>query len=410
VLGGMAGRDRGERDTAKGRAVAARWLGLRAYLRGDESFADLPPSAVAVWDRHLSYGDALGVTRVCSAVIDLGMGNRRRVWSSFGGRWHRVRVSYPKLWGRYGKTAAGALVPAVVALILGTLLMRYRLGPVEDLPAQAAGTYRLVTFWLAVALLVRGGYRLARGVLDLALPVSLTGEVLWIEVWRSKSGGNDSPPVPWLYYLAIDDGRDDRTTAWGMPSELLGRADCGDLVQIKVRRWTRRVAELTVVEHGSAARVAAADSHTGTAVDPDERSRVSSGHGILAGALQAVAVAADSLLTVDEVTRGVGQPVRTSAAPSVGPVSMAAYSTVDGNRPALQVMVVHGPAAAMAIRTRRRNQPLPGIGDEAFTGEGWAAARRGDTVLMLQLHGAGTRTDPRALPWLLATATARLPG
>jgi Predicted membrane protein (DUF2207) len=116
VLCGFAGKGLDERDTAAGRAVAARWLGLRAYLRGDESFADLPPAAVAVWDRYLSYGDALGTTRVCSALIDLGMGNRRRVWSSFGGTWHRVRVSYPSFWGRYGQKATGLIVRAALTL------------------------------------------------------------------------------------------------------------------------------------------------------------------------------------------------------------------------------------------------------------------------------------------------------
>jgi hypothetical protein len=98
----LALADRGEGDTAKGRAAATRWLGLQAYLRGDESFALLPPTAVAVWDRYLSYGDALDATPVCSALIDLGAGNRKRPWSSFGGTWHRMRVRYPGLWGWYG--------------------------------------------------------------------------------------------------------------------------------------------------------------------------------------------------------------------------------------------------------------------------------------------------------------------
>src|SRR6266540_4084876 len=127
ALGALANRSHGERDTPAGRAVAARWLGVKAWLRNTEAFADLPPAAVAVWDRYLSYGAALGTTRVASAVIDLGMGNRRRVWSSFGGTWHRVRVRYPRLWGRYGKTGPAVIVPAVVTLVLGYLIMRYRL-------------------------------------------------------------------------------------------------------------------------------------------------------------------------------------------------------------------------------------------------------------------------------------------
>jgi hypothetical protein len=72
----------------------------------------------------------------------------------------------------------------------------------------------------ACCCLLRGGYRLARTVLDLAAPLTLTGEVLWTEVWRSTGAGANSPPRPWLYYLAVDDGSDDRTTAWGLPSGL----------------------------------------------------------------------------------------------------------------------------------------------------------------------------------------------
>src|SRR2546421_3888754 len=98
---------------------------MRAYLRGDESFAELPPAAVTVWDRYLSYGDAVGATRVCSAVIDLGMGNRKRVWSSFGGTWHRVRVRYPSFWPRYGKTATRLIVRGVLFSGLGFLLLYY---------------------------------------------------------------------------------------------------------------------------------------------------------------------------------------------------------------------------------------------------------------------------------------------
>jgi len=60
LLAAIAHTQRGERDTPAGRAVAARWLGLREFLRGDETFRELPPAAVAVWDRYLPYGCALG--------------------------------------------------------------------------------------------------------------------------------------------------------------------------------------------------------------------------------------------------------------------------------------------------------------------------------------------------------------
>jgi hypothetical protein len=63
----------GERRTPAGQEAAARWLGLARYLEQHEQFADLPPASVAVWDRYLPYGHALGVTRVCAEVIDMGV-------------------------------------------------------------------------------------------------------------------------------------------------------------------------------------------------------------------------------------------------------------------------------------------------------------------------------------------------
>jgi hypothetical protein len=418
ALSTLAGLPRGERDTPAGREVAARWLGLKTYLRNDASFAQLPPSAVAVWDRYLSYGDALGTTRICSAVIDLGMGNRKRVWSSFGGTWHRVRVRYPTFWSRYGQQPLPLMAKALIPIVLGFLVLRGWRLPVDAAPAGYRGLAGLVAVLLGLVLLFGGLYRLVRTIFDVALPVTLTGEVLWIEVWKSRSGGEDSPPVPYLYYLAVDDGRDDRTTAWAMPSELFGRCDCGDVVQLTARRWTRRVVELSVVRHGSAARLAAADVTPPSMDDPGNvlasalsAPGVAAGR-VLAGALAPVEVQAAQLLTDDEVSRAVGQPVQArggSNRPVPGPVSIESYHTVAGDRRVLQVIVSQGATARLAMRTRRRNTPLPGIGDEAFTGENWAAGRRGDTVVLVQMHGPGRGADPRSVYWLLATAVGRLP-
>ena len=126
LLAAVAHAQRGERDTPAGRAVAARWLGLREFLHGDEAFRELPPAAVAVWDRYLPYGCALGETRGCDEAIDLGMGDRTRVWSSFGGGWHRVRVHYPRFWGRYGKKPLPVGAWAAVGLLAGLAVLIYR--------------------------------------------------------------------------------------------------------------------------------------------------------------------------------------------------------------------------------------------------------------------------------------------
>ena len=92
---------RGRRAPA-GNAAAARWSALRAVLRTDKSFADLPPAAVTAGDRYLAYGVTLGVNRTCARVVNLGTGSRRWHWSSYGGSWHRVRVHRPRIGWHHG--------------------------------------------------------------------------------------------------------------------------------------------------------------------------------------------------------------------------------------------------------------------------------------------------------------------
>jgi hypothetical protein len=261
VLTGIIAKFPGERDTPAGREAAKRWAGLRRRLADDVAFGDLPPSAVAVWDRYLPYGTALGVNHVCSAVLDLGMGDRDLVWSSFGDSWHRVRVRYPRFWGRYGRTAIDLGFWGAATAVAGFLLLRN----VPDLATAWAelfattdpttstedGDYaraRDVLLAVGLFLLVRGLYRVVRTAVDLAAPRHLTGEVLWCEVWRTKKGkGEDAPPVPWLYYVAVDDGSGDRTTAWGLPLELVRNAVTGTTVTCTVRPWSRRVLSMAAV-------------------------------------------------------------------------------------------------------------------------------------------------------------------
>jgi hypothetical protein len=269
----------GERDTPAGRAALKRWAGLRRRLEDDAAFGDLPPSAVAVWDRYLPYGTAMGVNHVCSAVLDLGMGDRELVWSSFGGSWHRVRVRYPRFWGRYGRTALALMFWGAVTAVVGFLLLR-QVPDIADAfadamtgfdparEAEADSNYRTIrNVLLAIAffLLVRGVYRVARTAVDLATTRTITGEVLWSEVWRTKSGkGEDAPPIPWLYYVAVDDGSGDRTKAWGLPTELCDRAVNGQTVEFTVRPWSRRVLTMTKVSDD----VADPITSTGTTTAP----------------------------------------------------------------------------------------------------------------------------------------------
>lgn len=400
LLNGLVHHHREERDTPAGHQAARRWLAVRDWLRNTESFADLPPAAVAVWDRYLSYGDALGVTRACAAVIDLGMGDRRRVWSSFGGTWHRIRVHYPRFWPRYGHRVGVLVGRGVAAGAVGGGLL-YLWGSVthKGLP---------VLLVPALLLLAYGVYVLVRTLVDVAIPRTLTGQVLWVECWR-VAGDRDNPR-PWLHHLAVDDGTGDETTAWGLPSELAGQVHDTDTVTITVRRWSRRVVDLTVLAGGPGSRAAAtpADRPGDNPLSSLIPAQLRAGLGMAVP--PSVHPTASSLVSTDEVVRAVGRPVMRAAAPTGGTGRQVMHYWLPNGAVALELVLVTGPPAHRAIGGRRGGQPLPGIGDEAYTGAGWAVARRGDTVVLLELSGPlRTSTDPRSLPWLLSTAVGRLP-
>jgi hypothetical protein len=397
ALGGVAGKPRGERDTPQGRAVAARWLGLKSFLRAHESFADLPPAAVAVWDRYLSYGDAVGATRVCSAVIDLGMGNRRRVWSSFGGTWHRVRVRYPGVFPRYGQKAVRLVVKGLAGLAVTALLVR-----ASDV---AAGLDLTSQLRLVVLLpLLYGGYTLIATLVSVLTPVTVTGEVLWVETWKSRSQGEDSPSIPVLHYLAVDDGASDRTTAWGCPSDLVARASAGDVVTLTARRWTRRVLTLRVESSARSRSQTYGEENTDQLI----QRAMSAGAPALATAVRPSRVRPAELVTAEEVGRVLGSPASLAGGAgrvAVGAMSMAEFRAADGS--ALVVTVASGDTAELAIRAHRGGSPVPGVGDEAFASGQWAVARSGATVVSLAQRTAAAVHQPY-LVWLLGLAVNRL--
>jgi hypothetical protein len=417
-LSAVASRSVGERDTSAGRQAASRWLGVRDWLRGHEAFADLPPSAVAVWDRYLAYGAAVGTTRLASAVIDIGMADRKRLWSCFGGTWHRVRVSYPRFGLRYGKKAHVPILRGLICGAIGYFLIAKLSGLVdrvktdESLPnsvAHGADLFTRVAILVGVVLFVYGLYTLVRGVIDMATPVTITGEVLWQELWQSHPGGENSPPRPWLHYLAVDDGKADRTVAWGLPTELSSRCEPGDTVTIKVRRWTRRVLTITVDERGAGRRLDLPDASA-----EQVETLIADAMGIprpraSTHAAAAATVPVASLLTADEVSTVVGAATRAkhSVATPMMPMQLVEFETAQGQQ-VLLMTLASGLPATLALRARKRGTPVPGVGDEAYAGPDWGVAKCGDWVIGLQLRGASRSTDPSGVHWLLANAVGRL--
>ena len=417
LLAAWSAKSVGVRDTPAGREVAGHWFGVQAWLRGHEAFAELPPSAVAVWDRYLAYGAAVGCTRVSSAVIDLGMGNRKRVWSSFGGTWHRVKVRYPRFGAKYGKTAPRLLTRALVAGGIGYVLVRWWPGLIENASSAKllqgnpalnfTSLIRLAGLALGAALLGYALYQLVRVAIDLITPVTLTGQVLWIQVWQETSGGDNSPPQPTLYYLAIDDGTGEKTTAWACPAALYRQCEVGDTVTATARRWSRRVLSITMVERGSPGHLAGA--HETDPVDPDNLITAMLGSGGTSGSRTLdTAVVPATLLTAEEASQALGIPVTRLDTALPGPVGMVQFSSTDRNRVVLLLQVVDGTMGRLAWRGNSRGDQVAGIGDGALTKGDRAAARVGDTTVILTLVGSA-KGRRQGLPWLLQQAVSRIP-
>ena len=245
---------RAERDTPDGRRAAARWLGLRETLAANEVVAELPPPAVAIWDRHLAYGAALGVAHGAVRALPLGSESDREAWSSVGGRWRIVRVSYPRRFPPGGghppwravllglvQVVVGAVLLRVVGPILGAAVDGIRDG-VDDTGGQGAGVVVLLVVALVfmgtgsalvVGALVRGLTMLVFGLPDLFDRREVEGRVLRLRV------GDDKKPT----YVAVDDGSVDRIRAWALRT-LPVRVRQGDTVRATISprlRWVERL-------------------------------------------------------------------------------------------------------------------------------------------------------------------------
>ena len=257
-----------EHRSKAGRAVTARWLGVSAWLRAHESFTELPPSAVAVWDRYLSYGAALGVTPVVSRVAELVEGARQALWSNYTGTWRQVRVRYPGKGRRSGYPPLTIVVNGLVSLAFLYVLARFA----REWFANEPLVVRYAVGAALVVLAARWVYRVLRAMADRLAPTVIEGEVL------TKSNppylldvGQLTGPMSGFvrkrmttarqpYFAVVDDGRSDETIVWTVYPAWRNAGQCekGDIVRLKGYRWCRYARKVTVVREAAARRAEAA--------------------------------------------------------------------------------------------------------------------------------------------------------
>ena len=413
----------GERDTPAGREAASRWLGLREMLAEDPLFAEHPPAGVAIWDRLLAHGAAMGVAHGAVRALPLGAESDREAWSSVGGHWRVVRIHYPRFippgWGRHPALVAFLgvcqlglaflLVPVATAAADGVRDLVSGTSTDDTVPAGAElGIGLMLGFVVAAALVfgARGAWMTFAGGADLVSPrQQVEGRVL-----RVRRRGDDDHP---RWYVAVDDGSASRIRAW---KTLPGGVDQGSTARAEVTRWLAHVRNLHLA--AAAPVLPSLPAHDD---DEDDASPLGALLGRRQGdALQDQPVPADggpppALPDAAAVSAAAGRPLQLDDAARPHPLARdgrsGAFTGQDG---ALVHVAWVDPSLLQAHRSMPRmlRREVPGLGDEAYravVGGGVVVRRDGHVlVVMGRLPGADDTERDRAFEAVARTALDRL--
>jgi hypothetical protein len=375
VLVAVAAKLDGERDTADGRVVASRWLGLRTMLGNDPTFATQPPAAVNIWDRMMSYGAAMGVARSAVAALPFGSESEKQAWSPVGNRWRIVRIRYPRrIPPGYGRHPALVALVGLIATAVGISIAPGAISAADAILRNIDDVAKDQTvpegvragIGVALAIIVTMGAVLAA--YGFALLVAGVGDLLRghrnIEgrVLRIRERGDDKKR---FWHVAVDDGTADRVRAWRMKSA--PHAHQGATVRARVSPWLRHVSDLAVVR---------TDDLTSVAVPTAPAAATSAG-----------APSAPPLPDASAVAAALGWPV--SAAPDAVPHPLAidgasrTFVTPDGGR-LIAAWIRPSELEAHRHMPDSLATPLSGIGEESYRSPmgGGLVARAGGSVLM----------------------------
>ncbi len=221
TLLGWVRRRQQQWDTQLGLEVASRWHGVRAALAENEVFPQHSPLQVALWDRLLAYGAALGVASGATGPLPFGVEPDTRAWSSYGGRWREVRISYPRLWPPAWGTDPSTAIVVGLAVSVASALALVTVGPLF-LYAGAASALTVVPLGAVTMLAV---VLVAMSAADLKSAVEVTGPIIRR---RAFEGDDDT-----RYYLAVDDGSSTRISAFRVSRDQFETVEQGDVVTVR---------------------------------------------------------------------------------------------------------------------------------------------------------------------------------
>ena len=263
LLGAMAAK--WQKDTDLGKHAASRWLGVRKSLATTATFPELPPSAVVVWERHLGYGAALGLTPRAVESLPFGKEPDRLAWTHYGGGWKQVKVRYPRFRPGYGRHPGWTLAFGVLWCFLAVTALRW-LVPFTPIDSGGFLSPSAVTVLsmlrVAVTLIAAVGLlwwltAMAMAGADLFATKEVVGEVL-------RARKKFSLPRPYVRenrannanFVAVYEGRGDVVDAWRVNQDTYLRFNQRQVVRVKITPLVKYVREVMVVTGTTAERTA----------------------------------------------------------------------------------------------------------------------------------------------------------
>ena len=220
---------RAQRPTSAGMQRAVVWMSLRAWMepRGFEGASSVVANNTS---RALGYAAAFGLAERAAAELPIVPEDDRTAWSNAAGPWHVVKVRYPFRpgFGRHPLLVlivglAGATGVILLQRILLDISDGYTLAEfIDDNFSEQADIIHNVALGVAavlVAPLLWMLWLIVAGAFDLFATIERRGVVV-----RARRPQR-VVPYPWLLgplarrdryslFVAVDDGRSDRVSAW----------------------------------------------------------------------------------------------------------------------------------------------------------------------------------------------------
>ncbi len=208
--------------TRAGRAAAAEWLGFRMAVTGSRSRPTAGTALLAAdGDRRIGYAAALGAAPAAVAAF---AEDGDHLWSSYGGRWHRVTVGTTDEAYVPGVILLGAVTAVGVLPVTMTLILALQAGLLwAGLFALLPGSVWAGTLWI----LVRCAARARR------LPpfAEFDGQILQRRTMIIKGDENSETT---RYCVVIDDGEREQAWALSVAYQAYASSRPGILVHVQV--------------------------------------------------------------------------------------------------------------------------------------------------------------------------------